>query len=71
MDPWEIFCSMAELMTEADMACSFLLRPGYLALAGILEEEFDSVVAAYSGLGFELLEAETLKEWRSGLFRKK
>ena len=48
------------------------VKPGaHLALAGILEEEFDSVVSAYEGLGFELVEAETLKEWRSGLFRKK
>ena len=48
------------------------MKPGgYLALAGILEEEFHSVVDAYTALGFELIEAETLREWRSGLFRKK
>ena len=50
---------------------SWVKPGGYLALAGILEEEFDSVVEAYTALGFELIEAETLKEWRSGLFRKK
>ena len=49
---------------------SWVKEGGYLALAGILEEEFDSVVASYESLGFELVEAETLKEWRSGLFRK-
>lgn len=49
---------------------SWVKEGGYLALAGILEEEFDSVVASYESLGFELIEAETLKEWRSGLFRK-
>ena len=50
---------------------SWVKPGGYLALAGILEEEFQSVVDAYTALGFELVEAETLKEWRSGLFRKK
>ena len=50
---------------------SWVKEGGYLALAGILEEEFESVVQAYEAQGFELLEAETLKEWRSGLFRKK
>lgn len=50
---------------------SWVKSGGYLALAGILEEEFQSVVDAYTALGFELIEAETLKEWRSGLFRKK
>jgi ribosomal protein L11 methyltransferase len=50
---------------------SWVKPGGYLALAGILEEEFQSVVDAYTALGFELIEAETLKEWRSGLFRKK
>ena len=50
---------------------SWVKPGGYLALAGILEEEFHSVVDAYTALGFELIEAETLREWRSGLFRKK
>ena len=50
---------------------SWVKPGGYLALAGILETEFQSVVDAYTALGFELIEAETLKEWRSGLFRKK
>ena len=50
---------------------SWVKPGGYLALAGILEEEFQSVVDAYTASGFELIEAETLKEWRSGLFRKK
>ncbi|MBQ9755449.1 MAG: 50S ribosomal protein L11 methyltransferase [Lentisphaeria bacterium] len=50
---------------------SWVKTGGYLALAGILETEFQSVVDAYTALGFELIEAETLKEWRSGLFRKK
>lgn len=48
------------------------VRPGgYLTLAGILSTEFDSVAAAFIELGFEELDRETLREWTSGLFRKR
>ncbi len=48
------------------------VRPGgYLALAGILDREFDGVSRAFTEIGFEELERETLKEWTSGLFRKR
>lgn len=47
------------------------VRPGgYLALAGILDREFDALSKAFVEIGFEELERETLKEWTSGLFRK-
>ena len=48
------------------------VKPGkYLCLAGILNEEFDSLAADYVALGFEELDRGTLKEWTSGLFRKR
>lgn len=43
---------------------------GYLALAGILSNEFAKVTEAFAELGFEELERETVREWSSGLFRK-
>lgn len=48
------------------------VRPGgCLTLAGILSTEFDGVAAAFTELGFEELDRETLREWTSGLFRKR
>ena len=48
------------------------VRPGgYLTLAGILSTEFDGVAAAFIELGFVELDRETLREWTSGLFRKR
>ncbi|WP_418392019.1 50S ribosomal protein L11 methyltransferase [Victivallis lenta] len=48
------------------------VRPGgYLTQAGILSTEFDGVAAAFIELGFEELDRETLREWTSGLFRKR
>ena len=44
---------------------------GYLALAGILSTEFDSLSKAFCEIGFEEVERETLREWTSGLFRKR
>ena len=47
------------------------VKPGkYLALAGILNAEFDGVSEVFTALGFEEIERFTLKEWTSGLFRK-
>ena len=47
------------------------VKPGrYLALAGILNAEFDGVSSLYTSLGFEELERSSLREWTSGLFRK-
>ena len=73
-EKYDLVCAniLAHLLKSFKTNISSWVKPGgYLALAGILEEEFDSVVEAYTALGFELIEAETLKEWRSGLFRKK
>jgi ribosomal protein L11 methyltransferase len=47
------------------------VKPGkYLALAGILNAEFDGVSSLYTSLGFEELERSSLREWTSGLFKK-
>lgn len=47
------------------------VRPGgYLALAGILNTEFDGVAAVFIPLGFAEVERRSEKEWTSGLFRK-
>lgn len=46
------------------------VRPGgYLALAGILNAEFDAVSADFSAAGAVELERRTLREWTSGLFQ--
>ena len=42
----------------------------YLALAGILNSDFDAVSRCYCEKGFEEIERFTLREWTSGLFRK-
>lgn len=73
-EKYDLVCAniLAHLLKSFKANIASWVKPGgYLALAGILEEEFESVAAAYSAMGFELIEAETLKEWRSGLFRKK
>ncbi len=47
------------------------VRPGgYLALAGILDREYEGVRDAFTEIGFEEIDHETLREWTSGLFRK-
>lgn len=43
---------------------------GLLVLAGILEREFDAVQGHYEALGFRLVRARTVREWRSGSFRR-
>ena len=47
------------------------VKPGkYLALAGILNAEFDGVSEVFTSLGFKEVERFSLKEWTSGLFLK-
>jgi ribosomal protein L11 methyltransferase len=48
-----------------------LVRPGgYLSLAGILNEEFDSLKDVFCKIGFTMECRFSEKEWTSGLFRK-
>ena len=57
------------LIAEREKLTSWLAPGGQLILAGILIEQFPSVQKAFCELGMELLESETLDEWRSGVFR--
>ncbi len=46
------------------------VRPGgYLALAGILNAEFDDLATAFTAAGAEEIDRKSLREWTSGLFR--
>ena len=57
------------LVAEKAKLASWLAPAGRLVLAGILEEQFTEVEAAFCGLGMELIAAESLDEWRSGTFQ--
>lgn len=49
---------------------SWVRDGGFLVLAGILDREYPDVRNAFTAIGFEEVENETLREWTSGLFRK-
>ena len=71
---YDLVCAniLGHLLRAFKVRISSWVKPGkYLALAGILNSEFDAVSADYVSLGFEELERATLKEWTSGLFRKR
>ncbi|MDR0932791.1 MAG: 50S ribosomal protein L11 methyltransferase [Victivallales bacterium] len=71
---YDLVCAniLGHLLVKFRSNIASWVRPGgYLTLAGILTAEFDNVVAAFAELGFEELDRETLREWTSGLFRKK
>ena len=57
------------LVAEKGKLASWLAPAWRLVLAGILEEQFAEVEAAFCGLGMELIAAESLDEWRSGTFQ--
>ena len=71
---YDLVCAniLGHLLRAFKVRIASWVKPGkYLALAGILNSEFDAVSADYASLGFEELERATLKEWTSGLFRKR
>ena len=71
---YDLVCAniLGHLLRAFKVRISSWVKPGkYLCLAGILNSEFDAVSADYASLGFEELERATLKEWTSGLFRKR
>ena len=71
---YDLVCAniLGHLLRAFKVRIASWVKPGkYLALAGILNGEFDAVSADYVSLGFEELERATLKEWTSGLFRKR
>ena len=71
---YDLVCAniLGHLLRAFKVRISSWVKPGkYLCLAGILNSEFDAVSADYVSLGFEELERSALKEWTSGLFRRK
>ena len=72
--PYDLVCAniLGHLLVRFRKNIVEWVRPGgYLTLAGILSTEFDKVAEAFTLLGFEELDRETLREWTSGLFRKR
>ena len=68
-EQYDLVC--ANILGHLLVAFRWVRPGGYLTLAGILSTEFDGVAAAFIELGFEELDRETLREWTSGLFRKR
>ena len=69
---FDVVCAnlMSELLVaEKAKLASWLAPAGRLVLAGILEEQFSEVEAAFCSFGMELIAAESLEEWRSGTFQ--
>ena len=69
---FDVVCAnlMSELLVAEKAKLASGLRPaGRLVLAGILEEQFGEVEAAFCGLGMDIIAAESLDEWRSGAFQ--
>jgi len=58
------------LIQAVQKICSRLKENGKLAVAGILEKNFNSVLDAYTKAGLKLLTSKKEKEWKSGLFIK-
>jgi ribosomal protein L11 methyltransferase len=57
------------LIEERRKVAARVAPSGTLVLAGILREQFPKVVRAYEEAGLYLVKAQSLKEWRSGIFR--
>ena len=71
---YDLVCAniLGHLLRAFKVRIASWVKPGkFLCLAGILNEEFDALSADYVALGFEEVGRETLKEWTSGLFRKR
>ena len=58
------------LKANADTIKRYVTVGGYLALAGILNTEFDALSEVFTATGCEELDRMTEKEWTSGLFRR-
>ena len=53
-----------------DNIASWVRPGGLLALAGMLTEQYEATVSAFTALGFTEVERRTEKEWTGGLLRK-
>ena len=58
------------LAANAPRIVSWVRPGGFLALAGILNAEFDGIAEVFTRLGLEECRRASLREWTSGLFRK-
>ncbi|MDD3119714.1 MAG: 50S ribosomal protein L11 methyltransferase [Victivallales bacterium] len=58
------------LIRYREVIGSFVKPGGNLILAGILNEEFPALTAAFTAIGFTRVDAFSEKEWTSGLFHK-
>ncbi len=58
------------LIKNRETISSYVKPGGNLILAGILNEEFKELAAAFTAIGYTLLDSLQEKEWTSGLFRK-
>lgn len=56
------------ILENAQRLVRWVAPGGRLIVAGILVEQFESVIAAMAGLGWRLDLAKSEKEWRSGAF---
>ena len=62
---------LGHLLSAYRLNIASWVRPGgFLALAGILNEEFDALSAQFVQLGFREIERDTCREWTGGLFQK-
>lgn len=58
------------LVANAERIISWVRPGGYIALAGILNSEFDALSKVFCSLGLREEHRETLREWTSGLFHR-
>ena len=58
------------LIEERRKVAARVAPSGTLVLAGILRDQFPKVIRAYKEAGLCLMKAQSLKEWRSGIFRR-
>ncbi|MBP5640354.1 MAG: 50S ribosomal protein L11 methyltransferase [Victivallales bacterium] len=57
------------LLANAERVVSYVERPGYLLLSGILIEQYDDILRRFTALGLKEVSRKTIDEWRSGCFR--
>lgn len=55
----------------AEQVISYVERPGYLILSGILIEQYENIRQRFVALGLTEVAQKTINEWRSGLFEVK
>ena len=56
------------LLEYAERVVSYVEKPGYLLLSGILIEQYDDILKRFTALGLKEVSRKTIDEWRSGCF---